>query len=117
MTPTRRAFVLVLLGGALTTLRRSVPRPFAWDAGGTADFNALGRAYLSAGGSRSRAAAFLVQTTSIARRSGRTLGDILQKRRAADFQSGSTVLLDRWVVAESEALFCAGLVLSEGADA
>lgn len=115
MTPTRRAFVLVLVGGALAALSRSAPRRFVPDADGGADFHALGRAYLSAGGSRSRAAAFLQQATSIARHTGRPIGEIVRKRRAADFQSGRTVLIDRWVVAESEALFCAGLVIFEAA--
>lgn len=117
MTPTRRAFVMVLVGGALASLCRSVPQRLVCGAGGIADFHALGRAYLSAGGSRSRAAKFLDQTASIALHSGRPIGEIVRQRQTSDFQSGRTVLLDRWVVAESEALFCAGLVISEGADA
>ena len=111
--PSRRAFVVSLAGGALAILGRLVPRQRAYVAAAQADFHALGRAYFAAGGNRRRAAAFLRQTASTARRSGSSIGQVVRRRSTADFQLGNILLLDGWVVAESEALFCAGLAMSE----
>lgn len=112
MTLPRRAFVLNLAGGAFAILGRLATRRRCGTLFGKPDSHALGLAYLAAGGSRRSASGFLTEARGIARRSGYSVGAVVGRLRTADFLSGRTLLIDGWVVAESEALFCAGLVLS-----
>jgi len=66
-------------------------------------------AYLSRGGSGRHAAAFLENARYRAARLGVPLTGTVAERRRADFQTGNTLLLDGWIVAESEVLFVTGL--------
>ena len=109
----RRSFLVTLAGAAWAALGG-----WAWRRPRGADhgplrYPALGRAYLAVGGAASRGSTFLAHATLEARRARRPVGEIIAARRAADFRSGNTVLLDGWLVAESEALYCAGLTTRE----
>ncbi len=109
----RRWFLVSLAGAAWAALGGLVRRPRRNANPHAGGYPALGRAYLTAGGAASRGSAFLEQVTLAARRAGRPVGEVVAVRRAADFRSGNTVMLDGWIVAESEALYCAGLTTRE----
>lgn len=117
MTLSRRGFFAGTIGGAWTMLLSSAACAVDFVAPSGAEFHSLGLGYLAAGGRRTRAAALLRQLSRMERRSGRTIGRLMAERRTEDFRSGNTVLVDRWIVSESEALFCAVLVMSGTADA
>jgi hypothetical protein len=106
---TRRAFVLAFVAALFS---RIAGRHWTTMAeAGRAAFPALGARYLATEGAANRSRRFIDRLVDLSHRSDRTPGQLLAQRRAADFQSGNTVILDGWVVAESEALFCAGLTL------
>ncbi len=109
----RRDFLVALLSIGLSRLAGRIeipvygaapdPHPFA--------FRTLGASYLATDGAATRSGEFMEGLLELSHRSRTAAGRILVERRTADFESGRTVILDGWVVAESEALFCAGLLL------
>lgn len=88
-------------------------RPLRWIVGAIDREPALPRplvqAYLARGGSERRAAAFLASARRRSARLGVALTQEVAEHRRADFQTGNTLLLDGWIVAESEVLFVTGL--------
>lgn len=109
----RRFFLVTFAGAAWAAMGGLVRRPHRNAIQEARGYPALGRAYLAAGGAASRGAAFVEQVTFAARRAGRPVREVVAVRRAADFRSGNTVMLDGWIVTESEALYCAGLTTWE----
>jgi len=77
----------------------------------SAPFGALGRAWLAGGGHPARALAFVNELTAKSAHAGRTHAGLLDEVRSADFRAGNTVVLDGWIIAESEALYGAGTFL------
>lgn len=109
---TRRDFVPALLSGVSFLAVAARPWRFlghrrAWAP--QPAFHALGTAYLERRGPTDLPKQFLEQVVSRSLRTGRHPGHLLAKERTADFVSGRTVILDGWIVAETEGLFCAGL--------
>jgi hypothetical protein len=108
---TRRAFALAALTGLFSRIVGRNWTTVSEAGAGRPAFRTLGACYLATEGVATRSQRFVDRVVDLSRRSGTMPGQILAQRRAADFQSSNTVILDGWVVAESEALFCAGLTL------
>jgi hypothetical protein len=108
-TLNRRSLVAALAGG----LSAFAARFGVWSIGlnhpEVLPFEALGRAYHALGGTQSRARAFLDHVLRRSMASGQAPGEVIAELRSADFAAGNTLVLDGWVVAEAEALWCAGL--------
>jgi len=110
-TMTRRDFVLASLAAVSSRIVGHNWTTTHEAGAGLPAFRTLGAFYLATPGTATRARSFIELVVDLSLGSVRTPGQIIAERRAADFESGNTVILDGWVVAESEALFCAGLTL------
>jgi len=103
---TRREFVVAAL--ALFAIRR---RPGVLSSAARAPRAPIGATRASPAALEGRARQFMSGIVESSHQQGRPLGEVLAERRTTDFASGNTVIIDGWIVAESESLVCAALAL------
>jgi len=108
---TRRECVFAVLAFVFSRDRRTRVRPTS--AGDVADraFSTLAGFYLSTRDASARARQSVDLVADLAGRPDSMPGQMLAQRRHEDFRAGRVVILDGWIVAESEALLCTGLTL------
>lgn len=99
-------FALAVITPFLSS-RARLPRIGVGAAAGR--FTALRSAYLQGGGCPSRAAACLAGIVEAGTHANAHSSAALHERRAIDFTSGRTLLVDGWILGESEALCAVAL--------